>query len=109
MPADRAAATKPDKGLWRIPADGGSEQKIIDSLSTPWNYQVTEEGIYYISGEVPNVSISFLRFATGETQTLAKLDKHYGWGMSVSPDRRTILFTQLDRDAIDLELVENFR
>jgi Tol biopolymer transport system component len=97
-------------GVWRIPAEGGSEQKLIESLSRPPNYQVTDEGIYYIPTAGPDgTTIRLLRFATGETEVLAKLDKPITYGFSVSPDRRTILYAQVDQDAADLELVENFR
>ncbi|MEP7362777.1 MAG: winged helix-turn-helix domain-containing protein [Acidobacteriota bacterium] len=97
--------------LWRVPADGGTEEKVLDSLVTPMSFQVMEEGIYYIpeAGTDGHSSIRLHRFATGKAETLADLDKPVMWGFSVSPDRKTILYVQIDHFSQDQMLVENFR
>lgn len=103
----------PERGrsLWRIPVAGGTEEKVIESLDVPMNYVVTEDGIYFIPAAGPDrrSAVRFRKLATGKTETLAELDKVTMWGMTVSPDRRTILYTQMDHRSDDLMLVDNFR
>jgi Tol biopolymer transport system component len=100
-----------DPGLWRVPVNGGTEEKVLESLATPMSFQVMDEGIYYIPQADPDgrSSIRLHRFATGKSETLATLDKPVMWGFSVSPDRRTILYVQIDSSSHDLMLMDNFR
>ena len=97
--------------VWRIPIQGGKGEKVLDSLSTPMNYQATEDGIYFIPAAGPDgrSAIRFFSFVNGRSETLAKLDKPVMWGFAVSPDRRTILYVQADDYKNDLMLVDNFR
>ena len=80
-------------------------------MDTPMNYVVTEDGIYFIPalGPARRSTVRFRKFANGKTETLAELDKFTMWGITVSPDRRTILYTQMDQNEMDLMLVDNFR
>ena len=99
------------RSVWRIPVEGGPEEKVIESLDIPMNYVVTEDGIYFIAAAGPDrrSAVRFRKFATGKTETLAELDKVTMWGITVSPDRRTLLYTQMDQNEMDLMLVDNFR
>jgi hypothetical protein len=69
-----------------------------------------EDGIYYISK--PNEKgISYTRFkdfATDSDRVIASIEGRVSWGLTVSPDRRTFLYTLLDEAGSDLMLVENF-
>jgi hypothetical protein len=56
-----------------------------------------------------NASIQFYHFASGKTQLIAKLEKPVHVGLTVSPDRRWLLYAQHDEVGSDLMLVENFR
>jgi Tol biopolymer transport system component len=92
--------------LWRIPAAGGKETKVLDS-SALWNFAVTKTGLYFVP--VESHSIQFLELATGKVTRVAKSEQKIGFGLSVSPDGRSLLYAQLDREGGDLMLVENFR
>jgi hypothetical protein len=47
--------------------------------------------------------------STGNTTTILTLQKETALGMSVSPDGRFLLYSQIDQGGSDLMLVENFR
>ena len=74
-------------------------------------FSLVDEGIYYIPwpGNNLNSSIQFLSFATGKVNMVARMSAPPAKGLSVSPDGRSILYTQLDESGCDLMLVENFK
>ena len=100
-------------GLWRIPTDGGEETEIISSLEPGyWGYWVVvENGIYYLD-MTSKPGIDFFDFATHRTTRTFDLENRPASGapgLAVSPDRKSILYTQLDTLNNDIILVENFR
>jgi hypothetical protein len=54
-------------------------------------------------------AVEFQSFATGKMTTIAMVHRQVLFGLSVSPDERFILYTQVDQGGTDLMLVENFR
>ena len=96
--------------------DGGEESRVLESV-TFRNFAVTEQGIYFIPA--PNAddpdggySLQFLDFASNNVETIASLPtpRDQMWvGLAVSPDERTILYTQFDDSSSDLMLIEDFR
>ncbi|MSO21757.1 MAG: DUF5050 domain-containing protein [Acidobacteria bacterium] len=107
------ARNRNPSSLWKVLVAGGEESLVLDSLSDPQKFVVMDQGIYFIlaSGDrfFSNASIQFYNFASGKTQLIAKLEKPAHVGLTVSPDRRWILYTQNDESGSDLMLVENFR
>jgi len=107
--------TKWDKrGIWRMGIHGGNESLIVPDLETAsWHYwQVFNDGIYYLneSGDLP--TISFFDFATRRSTPIASLTGRPGpWygGLTVSPDRRWLIFSQNDYSSSEIVLVENYR
>jgi hypothetical protein len=53
--------------------------------------------------------IRFKDVATGSVRTIVAIEHQLAWGLTVSPDRRSILYSQFDESGSDLMLVENFR
>ncbi len=96
--------------LVRTPKDGGPSQQVLDSLLYGQNYAVVDDGIYFIPRQDPRsgYSIQFLNTATGKSQKVASIEKPIGVGLAVSPDRRKILYAQVDQGGSDLMLVEDF-
>ena len=98
-------------GIWRVPVDGGEETQVLDrGLQSYWT--LASQGIYVRTWRPPLAAvIEFYSFATGRLARVAELPKARGYtlGLSVSPDDKWILYSQLDRLDSDLMLVENFR
>jgi Tol biopolymer transport system component len=96
--------------VWKVPAAGGDETLIVDSLSNHMNFDVTKKGIYFITDadDRGRSSLRFFEFATGHTRTLSTLTSYIGWGLAVSPDEHWLLYNSFDV-ASDLMLIENFR
>jgi len=96
--------------LWKIPVSGGEEIQVLPFVVNR-AFSLISDGIYFIpaSGADGKSSIQFLSFATGKVKTVAPISGSSGEGLSVSPDGRSILFSQFDEAGSDLMLVENFR
>jgi Tol biopolymer transport system component len=95
--------------LRKMPVSGGEESQVLPSVVNR-AFSLVNDGIYFIPepGTDEKSSIQFLSFATGKVKTVAPISKPPAEGVSVSPDGRSILFTQVDQDSSDLMLVENF-
>jgi len=103
--------TKSDTSpLFAKPLAGGPEQKIVDFVAFR-AFTIVEDGIYCVGrkGENDQYPLQFIRLLTGQIQELAKLDHPGNYGLTVSPDRKTFLFTKDTSLGADLMLVENFR
>jgi hypothetical protein len=94
---------------------GGVETPVVDHHGAGFwrSWAVTEEGIYFVTAEMPaRPIIEFFSFAAGDVRQVAILERPVQsrvWGFSVSPDRRWILYTQIDQSSSDIMLMENFR
>jgi dipeptidyl aminopeptidase/acylaminoacyl peptidase len=100
-------------GLWRIPANGGDEVELISSLEAGhWGYwAVVENGIYYLD-TTTKPGIAFFDLVTRRATRVFDLENRparQAPGLAVSPDNKTILYTQWDASDSDIVLVENFR
>jgi Tol biopolymer transport system component len=95
--------------LWKMPVNGGEESPVLPSVARR-SFCLVNEGIYFIPepGADRKSSIQFLTFATGKVKTVAPILGR-PIGLSVSPDGRSLLFSQVDEEGSDLMLVENFR
>ena len=100
-------------GLWRVPIDRGEEVEVIGSLEAGyWGYWVVvENGIYYLD-TTTKAGIAFFDITTHRITRMFDLTNRparQNPGLAVSPDKRTILYTQLDATYSDIFLVENFQ
>ncbi len=107
-------ASRTGRSLWRIPlvsGAGGGEEQILESIHESGAFAVVDRGVYFVQKSHPTggASIQFLDFAGGKTRTIIASDRPIVTGLTVSPDGRTILYTQVDREDSDLMLLENFR
>jgi Tol biopolymer transport system component/predicted Ser/Thr protein kinase len=104
------AKSRDSTSLWKVPTQGGEESQVLESLSYWSNFAVVPQGIYFIpAGSAGSVSVQFLSFATGNATGIATIQKPVYVGLTVSPDGKSILYSQIDQAGSDLMLVENFR
>jgi hypothetical protein len=74
---------------------------------------VLAEGIYFIAGAGAGADgrsgVHDLDFSTGPVQQVLRLEGQPNMGLTVSPDRRRMLFVQTDQVGRDLMLVDGLR
>ncbi|MGH7601099.1 MAG: hypothetical protein ACREOI_32485, partial [bacterium] len=97
-------------GIWKRSAKNEETQVIMPFASQDrFNWQLAENGIYFVNRMIKNdiPVLCFFDFATGVIHVLddflQKLDGRMS-GICLSPDRKTILFSQVER--VDIDLVE---
>jgi serine/threonine protein kinase/Tol biopolymer transport system component len=98
-------------GVWKMPLDGGEEFSVSDQPSGWFNWALTRSGIYFLNVTVTPNRIEFLDFATRQITPIFSLEKAappFG-GLAISPDRKALLYSQIDQDDSYLMLVKNFR
>jgi hypothetical protein len=101
--------------LWKVPVEGGQATKVLEGLSTYVNFALVDDGVYFVPVRERGrgSSLRFLSFATNKVKPVASFEKPLDvgslGGVSVSPDREWILYTQIEHAGSELMLVENFR
>jgi len=95
-------------GLWKMPVVGGQETLVVPDVYGV-NYSVTNKGVYFTPhiGRDYTSWVNFLDFATGTTTQIVKT-KPLDLGLGVSPDGRTLLYSQVDQTSSNIMLIENF-
>ena len=99
------------QSVWRVPAEGGEGTKVLDAVHPYALWTVGKEGIYFftVPDEKRHSDLSIYEFATGKTRKILTIERPVDAFFAVSPDGRTILYSQIDEAGSDLMLVENFR
>lgn len=119
-----AGAESPD-GKWRYqvwsdvvtrvplaagPKDGVAAQVLVRDRIAANAAAITARGVYYLSPaqDLQSSTLRLLPLDGGEPKTLGTIPHTTEAGLSVSPDFKSILYSQCDQCAADLMLVENF-
>jgi Tol biopolymer transport system component len=102
--------------IWKTPPEGGAESPALESarVSELYMWQPFNDGIYFVQRMGTNAlsaeeRVQFFDFASRKITTLGRLERRANIGLSVAPDRRQVIFSQIDQDEHDIILVENFR
>jgi hypothetical protein len=102
--------TEGPSSLWKVPVGGGEETEVLASVAGR-SFAVVDKGIYFIS--LPSSSsdhlIQFLNLANGKINRVAATGKSPPYGLTVSPDEQSFLYSEFDSSGSDLMLVENFK
>jgi dipeptidyl aminopeptidase/acylaminoacyl peptidase len=102
-------------GIWRVPTTGGEETLVLEEHRAGYwrQWAVVEQGIYFVTAVTPDRPlIEFFRFETAKVTTVFALEKRLPGtfsALSVSSDRRRLIWTQADQTSSDIMLMENFR
>ena len=95
--------------LYAMPTAGGPAPKIVDQV-VERAFQVFEDGVYYLAQPTGQRELRFRRFADGRERVIGTVKGGMlGQYLSVSPDRKSFLFTHSPQVGADLMLMENFR
>jgi Tol biopolymer transport system component/predicted Ser/Thr protein kinase len=95
--------------LFRMTVNGGEEVQVVPSVGS-WEFLcVRSTGVYFVPEADGAKTIRFLDAASGKVRTLANLDKPLQAGLAVSPDGQFVVWSQRDRETINLMLVDGFR
>jgi len=97
--------------IWKMPAQGGEETKILDSVNADGGWAVGKKGIYFVTlpDNLGHTDLSIFEFASGKIRKILTFQRPDAGFGAVSPDERTILYTQSDETGSDLMMVENFK
>jgi eukaryotic-like serine/threonine-protein kinase len=98
----------PAEGIWVRPIEGGEEKQIVPSISAWGNFAVCADGIYYSTAKEPK-RVQYYSFSKRQSTTVLDAPKNLGFGLAISADGRTLLFTSIDQQSNELMLVESFR
>ncbi len=96
--------------IWKIPVEGGQKTKVVDGVHSEGLWTVCRDGIYFFTTRDAkgHSEIRLYEFATGRVKKIATVEHRIDERIAVSPDERTIIYTQVDESGSDLMLVENF-
>ena len=89
---------------------GGSEEKQVLQEVAMRGFDVFEDGIYYLAyGRLSKLEIRFYNLGTSRSRVISPIGFWPDLGLSVSPDRKTFLFSLSSLVGNDLMLIENFQ
>ena len=94
--------------IWRVPTAGGEETLVADGLSYSSNFAVGDRGLYFVAvGDASHkTSIDFFEFSTGRRTTLATIGKPWWFGVALSRDKQSLLYSVIESAGSNLMLVD---
>lgn len=101
-------------GIWSVPLDGGLEEAVpeLSGVRRTRAWTVRAEGIYFYQETVAKPQVRFFNFATRQVSTVLTPERatpsNYP-GLDISPDGRTLVYSQVDNRVDGLMLIGNFR
>ncbi|HWC97102.1 MAG TPA: LpqB family beta-propeller domain-containing protein [Candidatus Sulfopaludibacter sp.] len=102
------------RSIWRAPSEGGEgEEAFVPEHDLMWDgIQTTAKGVYYLeftrSGRA--LVVVCYDFAAKKSQPVVRFKNTNGFeGYSISPDGKFVLYSKVDQNETNLELVENFK
>jgi Tol biopolymer transport system component len=97
-------------GLYAQQFPNGEVKQVLKGKDGPGGFAVFSDGIYYVHQRgARSFEIRFLEFAGGATRPAGEIEGLVPSGFTVSPDRKTFLFSKLCDEKSGLMLIGNFR
>jgi eukaryotic-like serine/threonine-protein kinase len=95
--------------LFAQPTPGGPERQVLSWVEHR-AFLPVEGGIYYIGrkGDDGKYPLAFYDFSNSASRLLTKIEGLVMFGLTVSPDRQTILFSKSVSDGSNLMMIEDF-
>jgi Tol biopolymer transport system component/DNA-binding winged helix-turn-helix (wHTH) protein len=98
------------EGLYAKRLPDGEERQFLKESVNMRGFAVFPDGIYYLHRiEQSKYEIRFFEFAGGRSRVLHEIEGPLHIGFTVSPDRKTFLYSKIIDEGADLVLIENFR
>ncbi len=93
-----------------LPAQPGTESTVdgMPRIRVAELWTLSRSGIYFVPADAPR-SLRYFDFATRQIRPIFEVDKDFSSGLSVSPDGRWILYSQVGDESGDIMLVDHFR
>ena len=82
--------------------------KGLPRVSNWTRWTIVPGGIYFVPADTPR-SLCYFDFTTKQIREVLKVEKNFDNGLSVSPDGRWLLYSQVDEENSDIMLVDHFR
>ena len=87
----------------------GDEMLVVKGIKSYRNFVVGRRAIYYAHSEAGRDAIRVHDLSTGRSKVVLELPKPIASGLSLSPDERYLLYSQVDDEGSELMRVDNFR
>ena len=98
-----------DAGLWQQPLRGGPPKRVADRLYRRNLFVPSKDGVYYMARSGDAFGLFFLSQTTGQTKRVAAFSQDIFWGLDLSPDERSVYYSQYDVANADIMLIDDFR
>jgi Tol biopolymer transport system component/DNA-binding winged helix-turn-helix (wHTH) protein len=101
-----------DPGIRTVSRDGGAERSLWAGPGPDdWaNWALARNGMYFLAAKAATPpEIEFLDFKKRQISHVAKLERDSFYGLALSPDGKSLIYSQHDRDEHDILIVKNFR
>jgi Tol biopolymer transport system component/DNA-binding winged helix-turn-helix (wHTH) protein len=99
-------------GIWATTMENGHERAVWRGPGPDYwsNWAVAKDGIFFLTPEAgAPPHIEFLELKTGRVWHIARLAKPSFYGFTVSPDERSLIYSQFDRTERSILLARDFR
>jgi hypothetical protein len=84
--------------LFTRPVAGGQERVVVDYIGPGRDFPLFDDGFYYTGrpegGAGGFVPLHFYQFSTASSRLITRLEQTLWFGLTVSPDRKTIFYTR---------------
>jgi Tol biopolymer transport system component/DNA-binding winged helix-turn-helix (wHTH) protein len=104
------AARNVNTGLRMIPLRHSSTESAVDGIPPVASenlWSVVSGGIYFVPADTPR-SLCYFDFSSRKIREVFHIEKNFGGGLSVSPDGRWLLYSQVDEENGDIMIVDHF-